>query len=145
VHEFAWLTKFNSAGVRIESARGWTAIAQWLDGETYVAPGGMRLGFPFDATFLLLSKRTGAHTLSARYDHFEVRSDSSPDEDSGQRGHAWTLAYVFAPNARWKLTLEWLSVTSDSGARVEYFATAGLATEHKLEGAVRYALGPAAR
>ena len=27
-------TRFNSAGVRVEGDHGWTAIAQWLDGET---------------------------------------------------------------------------------------------------------------
>ena len=55
---FAWNTHFNAAGVRAESGNGWTAIAQYLDGETAVAPasgylalalqGPVRNGFPGD-------------------------------------------------------------------------------------------------
>ncbi len=150
LHEFAWATHFNSVGARVETAQGWTGIAQWLNGCTTVAPGGMRFEFPFDAKFLLLSKRTGVHTLSVRYDKFQVLQDSYGGDagdasDAGQRGHAWTVAYVFEPNAHWKLTLEWLSVTTDSSAREEYFHTQGLVAEHKLEAAFRYALGSGVR
>ena len=45
---------------------------QWLKGETTIEPHGNRLGYPFNAKFLLVSKRTGRHTLSARYDRFDV-------------------------------------------------------------------------
>ncbi len=52
---------------------------------------------------------------------------------------------VFTPDAHWKITLEWLSVSSDSAAREEYFGIPGLATEHELEAAFRYALGSGVR
>ena len=142
--EFAWLTRFNSAGVRAESVTGWTAIAQWLKGETFVEPAGTRFGFPFEAKFLLVSRAVGRHRLSARYDEFEVLTDFGADTQA-QQGHAWTLAYVFEPDAHWRLTLEWLRVTTDSSLRQELFATAGLATENKVEAAFRYALGSAVR
>ena len=47
-NEFAWQTSFNSAGVRLETAEGWTAIGQWLQGETYIEPPVIGdLGWPF--------------------------------------------------------------------------------------------------
>ena len=39
---------FDSAGLRFESAQGWTAIVQWLDGVTYIYPDVL-LEWPFDA------------------------------------------------------------------------------------------------
>ncbi len=144
--ELAWLTRFNSAGIRVESAIGWTAIAQWLKGETFVQPDTIRLGFPFEAKFLLVSKRIGRHTLSARYDKFEVLTDfSSTEGDGAQYGHAWTLAYLFEPSAHWRFTLEWLDVRTDSSAREEYSGSAGFVAERKLEAAFRYSIGSAVK
>ena len=143
---YAWLTTFNSAGARLETAAGWTGIAQWMKGETTIEPG-IRLGYPFDAKFLLLSKRTGRHTLSARYDKFEVLTNftTATGDNYAQYGHAWTAAYIFEPNAHWRFTLEWLNVTTDSSLREQFFGPQGLVSEHKLEAAFRYALGSAVR
>lgn len=143
---YVWLTTFNSAGARLETADGWTGIAQWLKGETTIQPGGLRLGYPFDAKFLLVSKRTGKHTLSARYDKFEVLTGftTATGDDYAQYGHAWTFAYIFEPNAHWRFTLEWLSVTTESSLR-EQFGGEELLNEHKIEAAFRYALGSAVR
>src|SRR5882672_955254 len=107
----AWDTRFNSAGLRVESSTGWTGILQWLDGETIIAPPGVQLVWPFRAQFALLSKRFGRQTLSARYDRFKV--DSSVD-GSYQSGHAWTAAWLFDADAHWRVALEWLRVRSNS-------------------------------
>ncbi len=37
--DYAWETRFDTAGVRAENEAGWTAIVQWMAGETYVEPG----------------------------------------------------------------------------------------------------------
>ena len=37
-HVLAWETRFTSAGLRLEADRGWTAIVQWLGGDTTIAP-----------------------------------------------------------------------------------------------------------
>src|SRR5207253_1918899 len=111
----AWQTRFNSAGLRVESGTGWTAILQWLDGETLIAPPGIQLQWPFRAQFALLSKRFGRQTLSARYDRFEVDSNIA-DGDGSQIGHAWTAAWMFETRAHWRLGLEWLRVQSSSYA-----------------------------
>ena len=135
----AWNTRFNSAGLRIESGAGWTAILQWLDGETLIAPPGMQLEWPFRAQFALLSKRFGRHTLSARYDRFEVETNV-PDGDGWQIGHAFTAAWLFDADAHWRLAFEWLRVRSYSYYRTE-FAGPAFATETQLQLAVRYAFG----
>jgi hypothetical protein len=135
----AWQTRFNSAGVRVELDHGWTAIAQWLDGETTIAPDGLAESWPFRATYALLSKRFGKNTLSARYDRFDV--DSLGAEGYGQQsGHAWTAAYVFAPDGHWRFTLEWVRVVSSNYNR-EDLGGAPLLTESQVQLAIRYALG----
>jgi hypothetical protein len=135
----AWQTRFNSAGVRVELDHGWTAIAQWLDGETTIAPDGITESWPFRSTYALLSKRFGRSTLSARYDRFDV--DSLGGEGYGQQsGHAWTAAYVFAPDVHWRFTLEWVRVVSSSYTRDE-LGGAPLLTESQVQLAIRYALG----
>jgi hypothetical protein len=142
--EYAWDTHFDSAGLRIESEYGWTAIAQWLNGETYVAPQGSEFGWPFHARFALLSKQLGNHRLSLRYDSFEVQSEA-PQGAGAQHGHAWTAAYVFEPNTHWRFTVEWLRVASYSANRVLLLGEPAFARETQLQLAVRYAIGSLAR
>jgi hypothetical protein len=116
-----------------------------LDGQTVTAPGGNRLEWPFRASFALISRQIGRHhTLTARYDRFEVDT-SIEDGDGAQRGHAWTAAYVFTPTPRWRLTLEWLRVLSDTYYREEYTSGPSFARETQVQLAIRYALGPGAR
>jgi hypothetical protein len=144
----AWDTRFNSAGLRIESETGWTGIVQWLDGETSIAPGGQSIPWPFQAEFALLSKRLGRHALSARYDWFRVDSNSPPpafEAYGRQRGHAFTAAWLFDADAHWRLALEWLRVGSHSYNRPDSNAGPPFATETQLQLAVRYAFGSGVR
>jgi hypothetical protein len=147
LHIFSWLTTFNSAGARLESADGWTGIAQWLKGETTVAPHNTRLGYPFDAKFLLISRQIGRHTLSVRYDRFEVLTNftTATGDDYAQYGHAWTVAYRFEPGPHWRFALEWLEVSTDSALREAISPAQELSRERKLEASFRYALGSEVR
>ncbi len=140
----SWLTTFDSAGVRVESGDGWTGIVQGLKGNTSIEPYGNYLGWPFKAQFALLSRQLGRHTLSLRYDRFEIDT-SNEEPDGSQSGHAWTAAYIFTPDEHWRFTLEWLRVTSNSYSRQDLFALPALATETEVQLAVRYALGSALR
>jgi hypothetical protein len=140
----AWDTRFNSAGLRIESETGWTGIVQWMQGETSIAPPpGQTLAWPFHAQFALLSKRVRRHTFSVRYDRFEVDTNI-PTGDGYQGGHAFTAAWMFEVDPHWRLALEWLRVRSYSENREE-LGGAPFLTETQLQLAVRYALGSAAR
>jgi hypothetical protein len=140
----AWDTSFTSAGVRVEGDSGWTVIAQWLDGKTSIAPPGLQLSWPFRAEYALLSRRLGRHTLSARYDRFQVNSSNLEEGGGWQDGHAWTAAYTFNASAHWRFTLEWLRVLSSSYNRQDLGGPL-LATETQLQLAIRYAFGSAIR
>lgn len=136
LRDFAWHTEFDSAALRIETAGGWTALAQWLRGETYIAPGGISLEWAFGSESALLARRFGPHMLAARFDRFEV--DTSP-RAGGESGHAWTAAYSFDRGGRWRFMLEWLRVRSDVPART-LLAEAALQSETKVEMSARYLL-----
>jgi hypothetical protein len=142
-HVLAWETRFTSAGLRVEADHGWTAIVQWLGGDTTIAPPSLTLNWPFQSTFALLSKRIGRSTLSARYDRFAVQTNA-PEVYGAQDGHAWTAAYIFDANAHWRFTLEWVRVTSSSENREEQGGPP-LASETQWQLAIRYALGSAIR
>ena len=144
IHASAWDTHFNSVGLRAESSDGWTVIAQYLDGETYIEPHGEDLEWPFRARFALVSRQMGNHRLSLRYDSFAVESEST-DGAGSQKGHAWTAAYVFEPNTHWRFTLEWLRVTSDTANRALELGLPPRATETQVQLAARFALGPLLR
>lgn len=136
----AWNTTFNSAGVRVEGGNGWTAVLQWLDGRTYISPRGLDERWPFRAQYILLSRRFGAHTLSVRYDRFEVQGAGAEDE-GWQQGHAFTAAWLFQHSARWRYALEWLHVVSTSYNRLEYGGGAPLAAQTQVQLSVRGSLG----
>lgn len=141
-HVLAWHTAFNTAGARLEYGAGWTVITQWMAGHTEIAPAGTTLDWPFDASYLLLSKSWGRQMLSARYDRFEVDSRNA-EADGQQSGHAWTVAYVFDAGRSWTVTLEWLHVTSSSYNWGEDTDNYGPVTDNQGQLSVRYTLGSA--
>jgi hypothetical protein len=140
----AWDTRFTSAGIRGESADGWTGIVQWLQGETVIAPGGFTIEWPFNSVYGLVSRRIGRHTLSARYDRFNVEVRGS-EGDGAQSGHAWTGAYAFDASARWRIALEWLQVQSESYNRQDLYGGSPWSTQTQVQLSVRYSLGSATR
>lgn len=136
IRDFAWETKFDALALRAETGNGWTVIAQWLSGATYIAPGGHWLEWEFESRSALLAKRHGPHMLAARYDDFDVQSDFG-----GEDGHAVTVCYSFEQDERWRFALEWIRVTSDVDARQFLpMPEPPLATETKVELSVRYTL-----
>lgn len=136
----AWDTRFTSAGLRLESAGGWSLIAQGLAGETTIAPHGFSSSWPFRAGFGLLSRRLGRHTLSARYDRFSVDVRGAA-EYGAQSGHALTAAYAYEAGAHWRVSLEWLRVVSDSYNREDLYGLPPRATQTQVQLALRYAIG----
>jgi len=140
IRDFAWLTKFDAAALRVESGNGLTAILQALDGSTYIAPGGFWLDWLFDSQSALLAKRIGAHMVAARYDAFKVLFRGDPSRSGSEDGHAWTLAYSFDRGDHWRFALEWMRVESDVPARVELLGEPAFARESKLEFSARYLL-----
>jgi hypothetical protein len=138
LRDFAWLTKFDAAALRLESGDGWTAILQALDGETYIAPGGFWLDWRYDSQSLLVAKRKGPHMLAARYDAFAITFMGDDTLPGSEDGHAWTAAYSYDRGDHWRFALEWLRVSSDVKSRPVDLGEAALAVESKVELTARY-------
>jgi len=112
-----------------------------MSGVTHISPQREDERWPFRAHYVLLSKRFGDHTLSARFDWFTVDGYSDEgDDDGGQTGHASTLAYIFQPSTRWKLSLEWVHFVSTSYNREEFGQGDTVASQTQVQLAVRCAL-----
>jgi hypothetical protein len=139
LQNFAWDTKFDAAALRVETARGWTVLLQWLDGQTVIEPNNFHLQWEFNSRSAMLARSFGHHMLTARYDTFEVEmgQGSTPGNEDG---HVWTAAYSFEPKGNWRFMLEWLRVRSDVKARPDQLGEPALATETKVELSVRYAI-----
>jgi hypothetical protein len=141
--DFAWETRYDTAGLRVESERGWTGIVEWLGGYTIIEPGGPQIVWDFESWSALLSRKLGPHSLSVRRDEFYV--DHWPAADPGtEDGDAWTLAYSYERGERWRVLLEWLSVSSTVSARPVLLGEPAYAREEKLELSVRYSVRGAA-
>lgn len=140
INDFAWLTKFDAAALRVVTGGGWTALLQALEGDTFIAPGGFWLGWAYDSQSALLANRHGAHMLALRYDQFQVEFQRDAMLPGSEDGHAWTLAYSWDRGGPWRFAVEWLRVRSDVPARIALLAEDPLATETKIEFSARYLL-----
>jgi opacity protein-like surface antigen len=136
---YAWQTRFDTVGLRAEDEEGWTAIVQWMAGETFVAPDEVGLlGWKFVTRYVLVSKRQGRHTFSARYDDFKVDPDQAFPLGA-EAGHAVTLAYRFEPNAHWRFTLEGVRAHGFQANRAMFLGEDPYTTQSNVQLAVRYA------
>jgi hypothetical protein len=137
LHDDAWHTWFDSAGLRWNPAYSWTLISQWLGGHTCVA--GM-FCWQYDAAFLLASWQAGPNMVSTRYDDFQTHMDSPPFLSGyGQRGHAWTLTYQRDLGRFFEVLLEAMQVDSTLPDRTDLGLAPG-AVERIVQLAVRWDL-----
>jgi hypothetical protein len=118
---YAWHTRFDSAGARLEPDAHWTFIAQAIDGDTAVGGGGgdPLLLWRFRAAFALASYEWGRERVTVRYDEFHTHQVSGffgPPRD--QDGHAWTLASSYEPGEHWQILAEWIRAISSFPPRM---------------------------
>jgi hypothetical protein len=139
---YAWATRFDVLGLRLESGDHWTLLAQVLEGATVI--GGSGAPFPKNdwdlrAGFVLASYTWGANRISARYDRFETeqRHGFGMPEYDDQDGHATTLAYLRDFGDHWSVGAEWLQIHSTFEAREE-LGLAPTVTETQAQLVVRY-------
>jgi hypothetical protein len=122
---YAWHTRFNSAGARLEPDAHWTFIAQYLDGTTSNASddyGDELFEMNFRAAFALASFTWGRERLSARYDTFRTRQAQAGgyyEPPTNESGHAWTFAWTVDLADHWQVVTEWLRVFSSFPPREE--------------------------
>jgi hypothetical protein len=116
--QYAWLTRFDAFGLRLELPHRIRVLAQHLQGETHMGrtpAGDEAVLVPFRASYGLVSVPVRRHRLSLRYERF--RTD---DEDvflaldpNAERGSAWTACYAFEASQRQRLAFEVIQVDAD--------------------------------
>jgi hypothetical protein len=132
IEDYAWLTRFNSLGVRYDGPAGLAIIAQWLKGTTD-ATADPANHWGFATAFVLVAREFGKHRLAARYDDFEV------EYAGAETGHAFTLGWTWKLREHIELAGEWLQVDSTVGARV-MLGEPARAREQSVQLAVRLSL-----
>ncbi|HEX9138333.1 MAG TPA: hypothetical protein VF848_00975 [Steroidobacteraceae bacterium] len=138
IQQFAWRTKFDSAGVRVTPTDALTVIAQYMNGMTAISPGGALNLFNFRSEFALVSYQHSAERFSLRFDRFDLDQPVASDADYGiDDGHAWTLAYQHQFDQHWNAVLEEVLVVSNNNSRF-YIGLPSYARESQLQLAIRY-------
>lgn len=139
--EPAWLTRFDSIGVRLELPADLTFIAQYLDGTTGVRPSADGRGAAiaeYWSWFGLLSYRSGNHRFTARHDRMATYTIRGEQYFEGEQdAHAWTAAYLFDVNAHWQIAAEVIRITGTLEQRT-YLGQPVDAKEIQAQLAVRF-------
>ncbi|MBM3512227.1 MAG: hypothetical protein FJX59_00770 [Alphaproteobacteria bacterium] len=117
--QYAWHTRFGAIGGEVPIGDRIELVAQAMSGRTKMA--SPVVDNRFHAAFALASYAWDRHRLSARVERFTVKDrDRTGDDPNGERGRAWTAAYVFRPDDRQRLTIEALHVRSSRDARPRF-------------------------
>jgi hypothetical protein len=137
INDYAWLTYFDSIGLRVETSSGWTFISQWLEGETSIMENSAA-EWEFGSKFVLLSKAIGRHRISARADWFDVdQVETTWNSLSHESGDAWTVGYGYEHDRHWSFAVEAMQIRSDVSDRA-MLAEPTDATERQLQLQIRY-------
>jgi hypothetical protein len=114
--QYGWYTEFDHVGLQATLPGDVGVISQWMLGETVMGPninGAHVVDNEFYSNFVLLTRAFDRHRLSARYDHFEIKeNDQVPLDENAERGHAWTLAWIFRASNIASIAVEWLEIHS---------------------------------
>lgn len=138
---FAWLTRFASAGLRLEPSAPWTLIAQYVDGYTVIGDlqqEGWVFRMNFRGAFALASFEHASDRLTLRRDQFRTTQVSrSRGAPANQDGHAWTLGWTHRFNDTFEVATEWIRASSTFPPRVES-GTTPFVRASQMQVALRY-------
>jgi len=122
--QYAWTTRFKHAGLQATMPGEIGLIAQWMDWTTVMGPvidGAHAVDAEYQSYYLLLTRATGRHRLTARYDNFAVsQNDRIPEDNNPENGHAWTLSYRFDYSRYLEMAAEWMSIKTHRCAYAYY-------------------------
>ncbi len=113
--EYAWDTRFLLAGGHWQLSEAFELLGEWTQGRTTMNfPGMPWVDTDFRAGYLMASWQRQGARLSLRHDRFRV------DDRIGNlmwglfddRGHAWTLAWLFETGRRSRVGVELLRLDS---------------------------------
>jgi len=122
-HQYAWKTRFQAYGLKIELPGNVHLLGQHMRGDTHM--GVTRAGYeavdvPFYTTFGLVSIPAGRHRFTARYERFETEDDDALPmlDPNTEDGSAWTVAWLFDATDAVRLAVEVLHVEADRDVRL---------------------------
>ena len=108
--EPTWLTRFDALGVRFELPAEVTFMAQYMNGDTGVAPSPDGRGMfivDYESWFALLSYAHDAHRFTLRHDRMLTEMVRGAEFfNSAQNASAWTAAYTFSLDSHWQFVVE---------------------------------------
>jgi hypothetical protein len=104
-----WETRFGMVGGSLQPLPGLDIVIQYLIGHTATRANSFES--TISAWFPLVSYRFREHRFTARYDQFRVDDLDGPP-DTGERGAAVTLAYLFEFWLRHRLAFEYITFTT---------------------------------
>jgi hypothetical protein len=112
--EYAWRTRFDLIGLEWRPSARLTFLGETMQGDTAMGFAPMpRVAADFASHYLLASWQQGPIRFSLRRDEFSARErDFSSAGLNGDDGNAWTLAFFWEPNDRFRAGLEYLNLES---------------------------------
>ena len=134
--QYAWETRFDHIGIQAGLPGDIGLISQWMSGSTVMGPvisGAHAVDVEYDSYFVLLTRASDKHRVSARYDHFDVtQNDDTDEDDNSENGHAWTLGYQYQYSEKIGVAAEWLSIKTHH-CGWEYYGLPTTATEEQTQ------------
>lgn len=102
---YSWRTKFHSLAVQHNLNAEWRLMAQLLDGATDM---GIRIVYAdFTAWYLAARYQHQKHSITLRYDYWDVReSDNMPEDQNNNDGDGYTLAWRYQWDQSWEIGAE---------------------------------------
>jgi hypothetical protein len=114
--EYAWATDFHLLSAEFGNPDNFVLAAEYMRGSTGMghAPGFVQADFW--ATYVLLSERAGRTRWSGRYDLFGTEEkDFSLAEPNDERGHSWTLTWMYDLGSSVRFATEFTSLSGHRG------------------------------
>jgi hypothetical protein len=106
-----WETRFGIVGVALQPLPGLDILFQYLIGKIDAAAPGVNS--TIQALYPLVSYRWREHRVTFRYDDFRVQNEDNTAPNTRERGHAFTVAYLFEFWLRHRIGFEYVTVSSD--------------------------------
>jgi hypothetical protein len=104
-----WEMRYGVAGVALQPVAGLDILFQYLIGKTDTRTNSF--GSIVQALYPLISYRWRTHRVTFRYDYFRVQDEDGPPI-TRQRGHAYTVCYLFEFGLHHRIGFEY--ITADS-------------------------------
>jgi hypothetical protein len=124
--EGVWEMRYGVAGVALQPIAGLDVLFQYLIGKTETRTNNF--SSTVQAFYPLISYRWRTHRVTFRYDDFRVQDEDGPP-NTRERGHAFTVSYLFEFGLRHRVGFEYITVDStragvsppgDDGWQVSY-------------------------